>query len=59
MIASKILVFYVFGVYRFKSFSRAVFAIYWGLMLILVSLSRLYFRLLDEGINKGNQNLMP
>ena len=36
--------------YRFYSFSRAVFVIYWGLMLILVSLSRLSFRLLEEGI---------
>jgi len=36
--------------YRFSSFSRAVFVIYWGLMLILVSLSRLSFRLLEEGI---------
>ena len=37
-------------IYRFQSFSRAVFVIYWGLMVILVSLSRLSFRLLDEGI---------
>ena len=36
--------------YRFYSFSRAVFVIYWGLMLILVSLSRLSFRLLEEGV---------
>jgi len=41
--------------YRFYSFSRAVFVIYWILMLILISLSRLSFRLLDEGIRKGNQ----
>jgi len=40
--------------YRFQSFSRAVFIIYWGLMVILVSLSRLSFRLLDEGIRNGN-----
>ncbi len=40
--------------YRFQSFSRAVFVIYWGLMVILVSLSRLSFRLLDEGIKNGN-----
>ena len=39
-------------VYRFESFSRAVFVIYWGLMLIFVSLSRLSFRILDEGIRK-------
>jgi len=37
-------------IYRFYSFSRAVFVIYWGLMLIMVSLSRLSFRLLDEGV---------
>ncbi|MBW2094704.1 MAG: glycosyl transferase [Deltaproteobacteria bacterium] len=40
--------------YRFQSFSRAVFVIYWGLMVILVSLSRLSFRLMDEGIRNGN-----
>jgi UDP-GlcNAc:undecaprenyl-phosphate GlcNAc-1-phosphate transferase len=42
-------------VYRFYSFSRAVFIIYWGLMVILVSLSRLSFRLLDEEVSKGNR----
>jgi UDP-GlcNAc:undecaprenyl-phosphate/decaprenyl-phosphate GlcNAc-1-phosphate transferase len=42
-------------VYRFYSFSRAVFVIYWGLMLILISLSRLSFRLLDEGIRGANR----
>ena len=41
--------------YRFYSFSRAVFVIYWGLMILMVSLSRLSFRLLDEGIRKGNR----
>lgn len=46
-------------VYRFYSFSRAVFVIYWGLMLILVSLSRLSFRLLDEGIRRGNPDGRP
>jgi len=40
--------------YRFYSFSRAVFVIYWFLMIILISLSRLSFRLFDEGIKKGN-----
>ncbi|MBL7177284.1 MAG: hypothetical protein ISS66_15790 [Desulfobacteraceae bacterium] len=45
--------------YRFYSFSRAVFGIYWILMLILISLSRLSFRLLDEGIRKGNQKGKP
>ncbi|MFH1124329.1 MAG: glycosyl transferase [Pseudomonadota bacterium] len=42
-------------IYRFQSFSRAVFVIYWGLMLILVSLSRLSFRILDEGIKMHNR----
>ncbi len=48
-------------VYRFYSFSRAVFVIYWGLMLILISLSRLSFRLLDEGIrgvNRGGERVL-
>ena len=43
------------GLYRFISFSRAVFAIYWGLMVIMVSLSRLSFRILDEGIRMRNR----
>jgi UDP-GlcNAc:undecaprenyl-phosphate GlcNAc-1-phosphate transferase len=47
------------GIYRFQSFSRAVFAIYWFLMLVLISLSRLSFRLLDEGIRKGNRKGKP
>ncbi|MBW1999300.1 MAG: glycosyl transferase, partial [Deltaproteobacteria bacterium] len=46
-------------VYRFISFSRAVFVIYWVLILIMVSLSRLSFRLLDEGMKKGNQKGTP
>jgi UDP-GlcNAc:undecaprenyl-phosphate GlcNAc-1-phosphate transferase len=49
-------------IYRFQSFSRAVFVIYWGVMLILVSLSRLSFRLLDEGVSipsrKGDRALI-
>ncbi|MFH1241260.1 MAG: glycosyl transferase [Pseudomonadota bacterium] len=45
--------------YRFYSFSRAVFVIYWGIMLILVSLSRLSFRLLDEGVRKANPEGKP
>jgi UDP-GlcNAc:undecaprenyl-phosphate/decaprenyl-phosphate GlcNAc-1-phosphate transferase len=51
----------LFG-YRFYGVSRAVFVIYWGLMLILVGLSRLSFRLLDEGIRiphrKGERTLI-
>ncbi len=46
-------------IYRFHSFSRAVFIIYWILMLILISLSRLSFRLVDEGIKKGKQRGKP
>jgi len=45
--------------YRFYSFSRAVFVIYWGLMLILVSLSRLSFRLLEEGVRRANPEGKP
>ncbi len=49
-------------IYRFQSFSRAVFLIYWGVMLVLVSLSRLSFRLLDEGVRipsrKGDRALI-
>jgi UDP-GlcNAc:undecaprenyl-phosphate GlcNAc-1-phosphate transferase len=49
-------------IYRFQSFSRAVFVIYWVVMLILVSLSRLSFRLLDEGVRlpsrKGDRTLI-
>ena len=46
-------------IYRFMSFSRAVFVIYWVLMLILVSLSRLSFRLLDEGVRRGDKKGKP
>jgi UDP-GlcNAc:undecaprenyl-phosphate GlcNAc-1-phosphate transferase len=45
--------------YRFYSFSRAVFLIYWVLMLLLLSLSRLSFRLLEEGITKRKQGGKP
>jgi UDP-GlcNAc:undecaprenyl-phosphate GlcNAc-1-phosphate transferase len=45
--------------YRFYSFSRAVFVIYWILMLILMSLTRLSFRLLDEGVRKRNRHGRP
>jgi UDP-GlcNAc:undecaprenyl-phosphate GlcNAc-1-phosphate transferase len=55
------MLFFLFLV-RFQSFSRAVFVIYWGLMLILVSVSRLSFRLLDEGLRipsrKGERTLI-
>jgi UDP-GlcNAc:undecaprenyl-phosphate GlcNAc-1-phosphate transferase len=45
--------------YRFQSFSRTVFIIYWGFMLILLSLSRLSFRLLDETFLRGNNGGKP
>ena len=55
------MLFFLFLV-RFQNFSRAVFVIYWGLMLILVSVSRLSFRMLDEGIRipsrKGARTLI-
>ncbi len=44
---------------RFYSFSRAVFVIYWGLMLILISLTRLSFRLLEESVRGGDQKGKP
>lgn len=46
-------------IYRFESFSRAVFVIYWVLMMIMLSLSRLSFRLLEEGITKGSRKGRP
>lgn len=45
--------------YRFESFSRTVFIIHWILMLMLVSLSRLSFRLVDEGVKRGRQKGRP
>jgi len=41
--------------YRFQSFSRAVFVIYWGIMLISVSFSRFFFSLMDEWAGMENQ----
>ncbi len=41
--------------YRFYPFSRAVFVIYWVLMLVFVSLSRLSFRIVEEGIKRSKQ----
>jgi UDP-GlcNAc:undecaprenyl-phosphate GlcNAc-1-phosphate transferase len=46
-------------IYRFRSFSRAVFVIYWGLMLIFLSFSRFFFRILDEWIVRENRNGKP
>ncbi len=45
--------------YRFRSFSRTVFIIYWGLMLISVCFSRFFFRILDERISRHNPNGKP
>jgi UDP-GlcNAc:undecaprenyl-phosphate GlcNAc-1-phosphate transferase len=45
--------------YRFYSFSRYVFVIHWILMLVLLSLSRLSFRLIEEGIRKKNHDGKP
>lgn len=45
--------------YRFQSFSRAVFIIYGGVMLILVSFSRFFFRLLDEWVSRENRRGKP
>lgn len=46
-------------IYRFYSFSRVVFIIYWILMLLLISLSRLSFRLVDEGLIRAKQKGRP
>ena len=45
--------------YRFQSFSRSVFIIYGGVMLILISFSRFFFRLLDEWVSRENQHGKP
>lgn len=45
--------------YRFQSFSRAVFIIYGGVMLIFISFSRFFFRMIDEWVSKGSQNGKP
>jgi UDP-GlcNAc:undecaprenyl-phosphate GlcNAc-1-phosphate transferase len=45
--------------YRFSPFSRYVFVIHWILMLVLLSLSRLSFRLIEEGIRKKNHKGKP
>ncbi len=43
-------------IYRFQSFSRAVFVIYWLVMLIFISFSRFFFRIVDEWVSRGNRN---
>ncbi len=45
--------------YRFQSFSRAVFVIYWGLMLVLVTFSRVFLKVLDEGISRSQSDGRP
>ena len=46
-------------IYRFQGFSRAVFIIYWGVMLILVSFSRFFFRILDDWLSRENRAGKP
>lgn len=46
-------------IYRFQSFSRAVFIIYWGVMLILIVFSRFFFRMLDEWVIRENREGKP
>ena len=46
-------------VYRFQGFSRAVFIIYWGVMLILLGFSRFFFRMLDDWVVRENHNGKP
>ncbi|MBW1682123.1 MAG: glycosyl transferase [Deltaproteobacteria bacterium] len=41
--------------YRFVSFSRAVFVIHWFFLLILIALSRFSFRFIDEGLQRGRR----
>jgi len=46
-------------VYRFQGFSRAVFIIYWGVMLILLGFSRFFFRMIDDWVIRENHNGEP
>jgi UDP-GlcNAc:undecaprenyl-phosphate/decaprenyl-phosphate GlcNAc-1-phosphate transferase len=46
-------------IYRFQSFSRTVFVIYWGLMLIFLSFSRFFFRIMDEWVVRENRSGKP
>ncbi len=48
--ATVLTVLVLLGLYRFSGFSRAVFVIYWVLMIVLMSGSRLSFRMLDEAL---------
>jgi UDP-GlcNAc:undecaprenyl-phosphate GlcNAc-1-phosphate transferase len=41
------------GLYRFISFSRTVFVIYWFILFALVAASRFSYRLIDEATPKG------
>ncbi len=45
--------------YRFQYFSRAVFVIYWGIMLILVTFSRSFFNFIDEALYRASSNGKP
>ncbi|MEE9611006.1 MAG: hypothetical protein V3W19_07120, partial [Desulfatiglandales bacterium] len=42
------------GIYRFISFSRAAFVIYWMILIVLVTLSRFSDRLIGEAASKNN-----
>ena len=53
--ATVLTILVLLGLYRFSGFSRAVFVIYWVLMILFMSVSRLSFRLLDEGIQRRNR----
>ena len=46
-------------VYRFQGFSRAIFIIYWGVMLILLTFSRFFFRILDDWVIRENRDGKP
>ena len=48
--ATVLTIMVLLGLYRFSGFSRAVFVIYWVLMIVFMSGSRLSFRLLDEAM---------
>jgi len=58
-LASMLCILLLVFLYRFESFSRAVFVIYWGIMLVVFSLSRLFFRVLDEKLSKSRQKGTP
>jgi UDP-GlcNAc:undecaprenyl-phosphate GlcNAc-1-phosphate transferase len=44
------------GIYRFMSFSRTVFVIYWMILIALVTASRFSYRLISEATPKNSMN---